>query len=118
MSYSNGFTALYRFADFTFDTGDEVFLTGPAGLLGRLIDISTVITTATTDTVTIIDVGTQGNDDAYGVHTVPIGAAEVITNGFVRGVDDVIAADSVVTVLGNGGATAGDGDILILIEWY
>ena len=117
MSYSNGFVAVYTFPDFTFDTGLEVFIKGPPGLEGRLVSVATVITTATTSTVTLIEVGSQTDPNAYGTHTVPVGIAEVSQNVLVRGVDERIPADGLVTVVGNGGAAAGDGDIHVMIEW-
>ena len=117
MSYSNGFVAVYTFPDFTFDTADEVFIKGPAGMDGRLVSVSTTITVATTVAVTLITVGSQADGDAYGTHTVPIGVAEVSQNVLVRGVTDRIPADGLVTVNGNGGATAGDGNIHVMIEW-
>lgn len=118
MSYSNGFVAVYTFHLVTFDTAFEVFIKGPAGLDGRLVSISSTITTTTTaGTATAIDVGSQGDPNAYGTHSVPVAAAEVSQNVMTRGVLERIPADGLVTVAGDGGALAGDGNIHIMIEW-
>lgn len=118
MSYANGISALYQFRGATFDTAFEGFIYGPAGAEGRLISISTVITIDTTGATSLVSVGIQADADAFGTHVVPIGVAEVSQNAMTRGVTETIPADTVVTVQQDGGATAGDGDILVLIEWF
>ena len=118
MSYSNGHTIGHYFPGVTFDTAFEKFIKGPAGMEGRLIGISSVITIDTTVAVTLIEVGTQADADAYGEHTVPIGVAEISQSVMARQAVKRIPADSLVTVAGNGGATAGDGDLTVYIEWY
>ena len=118
MSYGNGMACLYKFNDVTFDTAFEEFIKGPAGAEGRVLSISSVIKIDTTGDVTLIEVGTQADPDAYAEHTVPIGVAEISQNAMVRQAVDVIPADSLVTVAGDAGATAGDGDLCVLIYWY
>ena len=119
MSYGNGISALYRFPAAAIDTVAAVgTILGPAGATGRLISVSSVITVLTTVAVTVVSVGTGGDPNAYADHTVPIGAAGISQNAITRGVTDEIPADSEVEVTSNLGATAGDADILVLIEWY
>jgi len=119
MSYGNGISALYRFPAAAIDTVAAVGeIKGPRGATGRLISVASVITVLTTVAVTVISVGNSGDANAYGDHTVPIGAAGINTNLFTRGVSDEIAADTDIEVVSNVGATAGDADILVLIEWY
>ena len=111
--------ALYRFPAAAIDTAPAVGeIKGPKGATGRLISVASVITVLTTVAVTVISVGNSGDPNAYADHTVPIGAAGINTNLFTRGVVEEIAADTDIEVTSNNGATAGDADILVLIEWY
>ncbi len=118
MSYSNGFTAAYRFPAIDMAASFLAFIKGPAGMCGRLVGVGSTITVDTTSTVTIYEVGSSADPNAYGTHTVPVGVAEVSQNALVRGVDETIPADGQVEVAGDGGAAAGDGDVIVYIEWF
>ena len=118
MSYGNGISALYRFAAVTFDTAFEVFIRGPNGAEGRLISVTSVVTVQTTGSDTTIEVGNQSDADAYATQTVAAAAVETSVAAFTRGADNRIPADTLVTIAGDGGNTAGDGDVCVLIEWY
>ena len=122
MSYSNPTSICYRFPAAAIDTDGSIgSIIGPSGMQGRLIDIGYVVTVGTTDAASQINVGIVGGDeDAYGFISVPIASAGAVGNGMTRGADadEVIAADSGVSVFSDGGATAGDGDILVTIDWY
>lgn len=127
MSYSNPQTAVYRFPAATLSSAGIIGrIIGPSGKQGRLIDIGCVVTTGVTVAANTIDVGLTADVDAFGTLTVPISAANAVSNGMVRtdtdgdGVyDDVdIPADTVVEVSTNGECTAGAGDVLVMIDWY
>jgi len=119
MSYGNGISALYRFPAAAIDTAAAVgTILGPKGASGRLISVSSVITVLTTVAATVISVGTGADPNAYADHTIPIGAAGISQNAYTKGVVNEIPADTEVEVTSDLGATAGDADILVLIEWY
>lgn len=119
MSYANGISALYQFPAIDLATTSEMWIKGPSGAEGRLIGVSSVITVTTTTANVVVTVGTQADPDAYcAVHTIPFDVAEVSQNGFTRGADERIPADTLISVIQDGGADAGDGDLFILIEWY
>lgn len=119
MSYDQGIHATYRFPTAAVDT-DAVIgrIVGPAGKKGRLLDVASVVINEVTDASAKISVGNADNDARYGYHTQPIGAAAVTTNGITRGTSEYIAADSDVVVSSDGGATAGDSDIVVHIVWF
>lgn len=119
MSYSNPTTCCYRFPAAAIDTDGEIGrLTGPSGMKGRLVDIGYAITVATTVAASQINIGDGTDEDAYGYISVPVASIGAVGNGMTRGADEEIAADSTVTVFSDGGSTAGDGDILVTIDWY
>ena len=119
MSYGNGISALYRFPAAAIN-GAGIFgrIKGPAGAEGRLISVSSVITTTTTVGPAVVSVGNSGDANAYADHTIPVAAAPTAQNAMVRGVANRIAADDDVEVSSDGGATVGVADVLVLIEWY
>jgi hypothetical protein len=119
MSYGNGISALYRFpAAAIASAGVFGRIKGPAGAEGRLISVSSVISTTTTVAASVVSVGNSGDPNAYADHTVPVAAANTGQNAFTRGVDTRIDADDDVEVSSDGGSTAGAADVLVLIEWY
>lgn len=119
MSYSNPQTMLYRFPAATISAAAVVGrIIGPSGKEGRLVDIGFVTTTGVTVAAGTIDVGLTADVDAFGTLTVPVQAANAVTNGMVRGTDEDIPADTVIEVSANGECTAGAGDILVAIDWY
>jgi len=118
MRYSNAFTAAHRFPAIDMAAAFLGFIKGPAGMEGRLVGVGSTITVDTTTTATIFVIGNSVDPNEYGTHTVPIGVAEVSQNVLVRGVSERIPADTQVEVAGNAGAAAGDGDVIVYIEWY
>jgi len=120
VSYANGFTAVYRLENVAVDGAAviDAIIIGPAGLDGRLIDIMTTVISATTVAVAAITVGDATVTDEYGVLTQAVASADAIQNGMTRGDSEIIPADSLVEIGNDGGATAGDVDIVVMIEWY
>ncbi len=118
MSYSNGFTAAYRFPAIDMAASFLAFIKGPAGMCGRLVGVGSTITVDTTTNPTVFDIGSSTDPNAYGTHSVPVGVAEVNQNALTRGVLETIPADAQVEVAGDGGAAAGDGDVIVYIEWF
>ena len=73
MSYSDPIYTTYRFPAATLSSAAIVGrFVGPSGKEGRLIDIATVITTATTVASCTVDVGLTADVDAFGTLTVPV----------------------------------------------
>lgn len=100
--------------------GIKLRVVGPSGMQGRLASMSGVVTTATTDAVTVIQVGTTATATAYGVMTVAIGAADTFVNTFTDSTSDtnLIAADTTVEIASDGGATLGAADLVVTIDWF
>lgn len=121
---------VYRFPAVAIDTA-AVFgrFTGPLGKIGRVRGMEYIITTATTVAVSLITCGNNGATLPAAM-TVAIAAANLggrMTAAQVKaaGADDVagtndveLTADAVVEVASDGGATAGDGDITVTVDWY
>lgn len=92
---------------------------GPAGKRGRVVAISVAVTTDTTVADTIVSVGDGFDADAYGTLTVPVTTANAVINAATVGTDDtLIPANGWVTIECDGGATAGAGDVTVVIAWF
>lgn len=122
MNYDEGINAVaYFFPAVPIDTA-AVFgrIAGPLGKKGRLISIGTVITTATTVAASELRVGTITDPDAYGTQAVAVLSADALVNVFVDLTTDanLITENTVVELSSDGGATAGDGDIVVYINWF
>ena len=119
MSYSNGLQATYRFPAAAIDTAGVIGrIAGPDGKTGRVTSVSVLCTVQLTGGDSLINVGNSGDADAYGVYTVPATAANARAAGsYAEGVENRVAADSVIEVSSDGGATAGDGDVVVTVEW-
>ena len=119
MSYSNGISALYRFPAATLTSAAVVGrIEGPDGAEGRLISVTTVVTTGVTVAAASVEIGLTGDTDQFGSVSVPISSAGARTSAFTRGTDNRIDVGDEVEVYTDGGATAGAADICVLIEWY
>lgn len=120
MSYSEGYqSAVYRFPAAAIDTAAVIGnIVGPAGKQGKVTGVAYYITVATTVAASTISIGDGTDVDAYVTMAVPIASIGDTGNTIVDGVDSTIDADSLVVVQSDGGATAGDGDILVYINWY
>lgn len=119
MSYDQGIHATYRFPTAAVDTDGVIGrIVGPAGKKGRLLDVASIVINEVTIAPSAINIGNADNDARYGVHTQPIGAAGVTTNGITRGASEYVPADTDVVVSSDGGATAGDSDIVVHMVWF
>ncbi len=128
--YDNALQTQHDAAAAAIDTGPGTLLTfgGPAGKVGRVLDISIDITVALTVTDTLMDIGESGGDvdaqlsdwtlaftgSGVGDRLAPSRDDSVVA--LDQGVD--IAADTDTIVQTNGAATAGDGDIRVLAAWW
>jgi len=104
---------------------------GPAGKVGRIVNVSHVVTTDVTVAAANITVGNNGASNPV-THDIPVsvaGAAEAIpaadlkgqvdgTDGLAAGEIALLAADTLVEVASDGGATAGAADLLVTVDWY
>ena len=118
MSYDNPIHATYRLPAAAVDTDAAVAtIVGPSGKAGRLIGVTSTITVDVTVAAAVVNLGNADNDARYGVHSVPVGAAGVTTNGFTRGATALIPADTDLVVSCTGSATAGDADLYVHVEW-
>ncbi len=120
----------YRFASAAVDTG-AVFgrFIGPLGKKGRVRGMEYIIINATTTSVSLITCGVNGatlpaalsvpvaSANAGGAMTAvqlkAAGAVEVASTNDVE-----LTADTVIEMTSNGGADAGDADILVTVDWF
>lgn len=128
--YDNADRRVYRFAALTLSAAAVVGrVIGPLGKQGRVRGMEYIVTTATTVAVTTV---TAGNNGAVlpAALTIPVSAvdlggamsaAQIKAAGaeVVVGVNDVeLAADTVVEITSDGGATAGAAGITVAIDWF
>jgi len=93
---------------------------GPAGMQGRVESISVLVTTATTVAVTSVSLGDGTTVNTYGSTAVPIASANAVANTLVSLTDDdnLIPADTMVTIETDGGCTAGAGTVTVVVAWF
>jgi hypothetical protein len=94
---------------------------GPKGKVGRVANVSYVLTTAATVADSVLTVGPNGAATPVSL-TVPftgsaIGANDATTSADLYGQVE-LAADTVVEVASDGGSTAGVGNIVVTVDWY
>ena len=123
MSYSNGIQTTHFFDGAAIDT-DAAFVGGEnipaiAGLTGRVTSITVYCTVQLTTSTSRIEIGVAGGDqDGYAYLDVPASAVGAIVTGVTAGVlGNRIAADDAWQISSDGGAAAGDGDVLVTVEW-
>lgn len=119
MSYSNPLTAVYRFPAATLSTAAVVGrIIGPKGKSGTIVGIGSVVTTGVTVEAASVTIGSATDADAYATASIPVSAANAVTNDFTPVSNHVIPADEVVNVSAGGESTAGAADLLVMINWY
>lgn len=129
--YDNADRRVYRFPAAAVDTA-AVFgrFIGPAGKLGRVRGIEFLCTVACTGaTNSVVSAGVNGATLPASISLAAqsqfagqaMSAVEVKAAGAkqVAGVNDVeLTADTVVEVASDGGLTAGDGDVIVTVDWF
>lgn len=119
MSYSNPTSVGYRFPAAALDTAGVIGrIQAPDGKKGRVVDVSTVTTAATTVAACTVTVGTADDADAYATQTIPVTAINLGVQGSESVLNHEIPEDTLVLVTAGGEATAGDGDVTVIIDWY
>ena len=111
----------YRFPAVAIDTA-AIFgrFQGPAGKVGRVRGIEYVLTAATTVAASTLTVDTVAGLTTPITCPVPVKAINLggaTTKALLKAGSD-LPADTVVTVESDGGATAGDGDVIVTVDWY
>ena len=92
---------------------------GPAGMKGRVVNISSLVTTGVTAAASTVTVGPNGGSSVP-THTVPIssaGASLAIPRANLRSKTELVA-DTEVEIATGGEATAGAANLVVSIEWY
>jgi len=107
--------------NFVGGASEDLVLTGPPGLQGRLHQITYILTTGVTVAASTIDVGDGTDVDAYG--TAPVAIAALDTVGPATTTDNtsdtnLIPANSKVAIGNGGGSTAGVGNVWVTIDWF
>lgn len=119
MAYENPLTMLYRFPAASVASAAVVGrIVGPAGKKGVVVSVGSVVTTGVTDAAGTVKIGSATDDDAYGVHTMPVSSANAVANSFTPVFNHEAPADAVILVTAGGEPTAGAGDLLVGVNWY
>ena len=111
----------YRFPAVAIDTA-AIFgrIIGPAGKKGIVRGIESVITTATTVAASVVTVDTVAGVTTPPTLPVPVTSINLglSTTAAILKAASEFPADTIITVESDGGATAGDGDVIVTIDWY
>lgn len=118
--YDNALRETYRFAAASIASAAVVGrLVGPVGKRGRVVNVSTVVTTGVTDAGGTVTVGPNGAASPV-THTVPISSANAVLAIPVADLvgETDLAADTLVEITAGGEPTAGAADIVVTIDWF
>lgn len=120
MTYDEPVYVTYTVDTATLSTAAELGIcAGPAGMQGRVVSISCVVTTDTTVADTVVTVNDAGNTVVAGSLTVPVAVAGTVVNASTNGTDDtLIPADTAFTIDTDGGSTAGAGTISVVVAYF
>lgn len=118
--FDNPITATYSVANHAVDGAgtNALVFRGPPGARGVLRQLSVVIRADTTVAASLVRLGITGTLARFASLTVPIGVA-LVAAGLGKGDMDNIYIDADTNILLNddGAATAGDVDIVCVIDW-
>ena len=120
-TYDNPLRMVYQIDAATVSSAADLLkVAGPKGMEGRLVAITTVVTTGVTVAASDIDVGDGTTGDKFGTLVLPISAADAVANDpTILTSDDVtIPADSLVVISTDGAATAGAVNVSVVIDWF
>ncbi len=130
MSYENPRSLMYNFPnmDFGASAGTTIHkIAGPAGKVGKVVEVGVVITEATVFATTLgfVEVGSSSDADAYAKLQIATAAANHAVFNTADDTDAIIAADiaadvGVLVTLteGTGTSLAGQGYPYVIIDWY
>ena len=116
----------YRFPAAAVDTA-AVFgrVIGPAGRVGRVRGFEFLCTVQTTGTTAAVTVGNNGaaNPASFAVPALAANAGQAATAAEIKAAGDnasgrELAADTVVEFASDGALTAGDGDVIVHVDWF
>lgn len=110
----------YPFAVADASSGGAVieFVPPAANLVGRIVGVSTVVTTAIVDTADVLNIGDGTDADEYGTHTIAVGAEGTKNFGVTAGDDELVEAGGRVEIVNTGGATSGAYSGVVYVEWF
>jgi len=93
---------------------------GPENAIGRVVSISSVVTTGVTAAATDIVVGDGTTTDLYATLPIPISSANAVANAATIANTDAnpIVANSRVVIGSGGAATAGAVNADVTIAWF
>jgi len=120
-NYDSGQEISYRFAAATLTAAAVVGrLIGPAGKIGRVTSLTSIVTTGVTVAAAVVDVDTVAGITTPVTLTVPISSANAGASATKAVVDasTELPADTVVQVSSDGGPTAGAADLVVTVTWY
>ena len=123
--YDNALRETYSFLAAAVDAA-AIFgrFIGPAGKTGRVVNITAVVTVTTTDAAAEIAVDTVAGLTTTPILDVPVTVANLGVSAIPGNVTDGLAlasdlpADTICTVESDGGATAGDANIIVTVDWF
>jgi len=98
--------------------GVKLGMVGPAGMQGRVESMEALVTADVTVAAAIVSIGSAADADAYASLTVAVGVADTFANAPVDGVTALLPADTLFEISSDGGATAGDANIVVTIAWF
>jgi len=112
---------VYNFSAVALDTATVIGqIQGPPGKVGRVVGFEYVVTVTTTTNPTVIDIDTVAGltapfSTSIPVLTAPLGGSATAAE-LKAGAE--LPADTVVQINSNAGAAAGDGDVVVTVQWY
>lgn len=116
--YDNALRESYSFVGVDVGAGGiELEVVGPKGKTGRVVNVSYVVTTVLVGTADI-DVGPNGAPTVS--LTIPTNAADGDNDAAVTELAGqvLLAADTVVEISTDAGATSGVVDLVVTIDWF
>lgn len=94
---------------------------GPLGMKGRILAAEVIVTTATTDAASALQVGPAGGVATANLDmSIPIASQHAghVATAAELAAGATLAADTVHEISGDGGATAGAADITVTVGWF
>jgi len=120
-NYDSGLEISYRFPAASLTSAAVVgrFI-GPAGKVGRVKSVSSIVTTGVTVAAAVVDVDTVAGITTPVATTIPISSANAGLSATKAEIDasTELPADTVVQVSSDGGPTAGAADLVVVVNWY